>query len=235
MNNPFLGCLLLLCAFCLPAKAQTDVKKPRTEQPSAKFQSYFKVQNLVSEGYAQKKAEPLIKAGEILVENPTRSYEPKKDGGMTVDSSAAQSTVAKIAKQIVTFDVNQLIKDARVFANNDKQLLKSIAALEEKAKKPKSKGSVGGSVSRSYRVDGYSSRTLYGTFRGGELTELAILGDGDTDLDVYIYNADGYLVASDTDDSDKCYLTWRPQYTSSYRIVIKNRGRFYNNFVLMTN
>jgi hypothetical protein len=235
MNNPFLGCLLLLCAFCLPAKAQTDVKKPRTEQPSAKFQSYFKVQNLVSEGYAQKKAEPLIKAGEILVENPTRSYEPKKDAGMTVDSAATKNAIAKTEKKLVTFDVTQILKDARVFAKNDKQLLKSIASLEEKAKKPKSKGVVGGGVSRSYRVDSYSSRTLYGTFRGNELAELAILGDGDTDLDLYIYNADGYLVASDSDDSDKCYLTWRPQYTSSYKIVVKNRGKVYNNFVLMTN
>jgi hypothetical protein len=73
------------------------------------------------------------------------------------------------------------------------------------------------------------------TFRGGETAIVGVSGDGDTDLDLYIYDEDGHLVASDTDLSDDCLATWTPVWTGVFRIEVRNLGSNYNRYVIATN
>lgn len=77
--------------------------------------------------------------------------------------------------------------------------------------------------------------TLIYNFKAGEYAYVVVSGDGDTDLDLYIYEEDGTLVASDTDYTDDCICAFIPRYTGKYFIKITNRGRVYNNYILMTN
>jgi hypothetical protein len=72
-------------------------------------------------------------------------------------------------------------------------------------------------------------------FRGGELASVMLKGDGDTDLDLYIYDEAGTLVAKDDDGMDLCIARWRPRWTGSYTIVVRNRGTVYNRYVMVTN
>ena len=73
------------------------------------------------------------------------------------------------------------------------------------------------------------------TFRGGETAEVAVVGDHDTDLDLYIYDENDNLIVSDTDYSDSCFVIWVPKWTGTFRVKIVNRGGVYNDYTLATN
>jgi hypothetical protein len=73
------------------------------------------------------------------------------------------------------------------------------------------------------------------SFKAGELAMIIVSGDGDTDLDLYVYDANGNLIGSDEDYSDDCVVSWVPKWTGMYTIKIKNRGNVYNRYVMVTN
>jgi hypothetical protein len=56
-------------------------------------------------------------------------------------------------------------------------------------------------------------------------------GDGDSDLDFYLYDSDGDLVESNTDNTDEAHFTWYPD----YKVVVKNHGSVYNVLEILTN
>jgi hypothetical protein len=72
-------------------------------------------------------------------------------------------------------------------------------------------------------------------FRGREDAAVYIEGDGDTDLDLYVYDQWGNEVCSDTDFSDVMYCDWTPRSTAVYRLEIENLGDVYNEYRLLTN
>lgn len=79
------------------------------------------------------------------------------------------------------------------------------------------------------------SVTYYEPFRGGETARVAIVGDGATDLDIYVYDMQGRLVARGTGPSDIEVVTWVPNQTQTYRIVIVNLGSTWNRYAMATN
>jgi hypothetical protein len=77
--------------------------------------------------------------------------------------------------------------------------------------------------------------TLKITFKADQRAEFFVVGDGDTDLDLYVYDARGKKVAQDEDPpadqgggSDLCVCRWRPAREEEYTIQIVNRGTVYN-------
>ena len=73
------------------------------------------------------------------------------------------------------------------------------------------------------------------TFRAHETAIVTVSGDGDTDLDLYIYDENGHLIASDDDLSDDCVVTWTPRWTGAFTIKVVNRGRVSNVYTRETN
>ena len=71
-------------------------------------------------------------------------------------------------------------------------------------------GRVGGPGVVSERVEARSIDFYNITFEGGELAQVLVDGDGDTDLDLYVFDSEGNLVASDTDLTDVCLGSWLP-------------------------
>ena len=61
---------------------------------------------------------------------------------------------------------------------------------------------------------------------------VTVRGDGSTDLDCWIYGDDGRLVDSDTDNTDYCVL--ETPGIGVHRLVIKNYGEVYNDYVVAT-
>ena len=72
-------------------------------------------------------------------------------------------------------------------------------------------------------------------FRGGEVATVVVIGDGRTDLDLYIYDEYGNLVAMDNDYSDNCVATWFPSRTGWFTVKIVNRGSVSNVYSMATN
>lgn len=73
------------------------------------------------------------------------------------------------------------------------------------------------------------------TFIGGSLAEVALTGDGDTDLDLSIYDEHGSLVCDDFGPTDDAYCSWVPRWTGLFRIHVENLGDVYNRYRLATN
>ena len=80
------------------------------------------------------------------------------------------------------------------------------------------------------RVEGRTADQYVRWFAGGREATVVVSGDGDTDLDLYVYDENGNLVASDTDGSYQCAVSWTPRWTGRFTIRIVNRGRVYNRY-----
>ena len=64
---------------------------------------------------------------------------------------------------------------------------------------------------------------------------VTVIGDGDTDLDLYVYDENGNLIDKDVDYSDDCVVSFVPKWTGVFTIKIMNRGNVYNNYIMRTN
>jgi hypothetical protein len=62
---------------------------------------------------------------------------------------------------------------------------------------------------------------------------IAVRGDGDTDLDLYVHGASG-LIASDDDSTDNCLVQFHVSRPGYFVVKITNRGAVHNNYVMVT-
>jgi hypothetical protein len=96
-------------------------------------------------------------------------------------------------------------------------------------------GAVGQAISHGDRVHARTINTYYIDFYGGEYAEVAIVGDGDTDLDLFIYDENGNLIASGESYSDTEVVGWTPRWTGTFTVEVHNLGSVYNDFGLGSN
>jgi hypothetical protein len=92
---------------------------------------------------------------------------------------------------------------------------------------------VGGSIFRRFSISANCYQTFTVNCYGDEVTRIQVRGDGDTDLDLYVYDTNGNLIVSDTDRSDQCGVVVRPFWTQVMTIKIVNRGSVFNNYRLI--
>ena len=96
-------------------------------------------------------------------------------------------------------------------------------------------GATNGAGRKNETVNANDTDTYVITFNGGEPAMVVVSGDGDTDLDLYVYDENGNLVASDTDYTDDCIVSWSPRWTGKFVIRVRNRGNVYNRYTIATN
>jgi len=72
-------------------------------------------------------------------------------------------------------------------------------------------------------------------FFGGEMAVITVVGDGDTDLDLFVFDDNGNLVISDTGSTDVAGVSFVPSYTRRYTMLVKNLGSVYNVYTIRTN
>ena len=226
MKKILLLAVVILGGFAM--NAQEIPEKPEVKgEPSSEMSALRLASDLVRYGYAQKSALPLIDALNIIIENPTQPLGSEKEGeAVEVDLSGKNGNI--------TLDFAEIVASAKQFAEGDETLLALLTQVENDAEAP-SRGAVNGP---KYTVDilGPNRYTTYNvSFVAGYIAEVALSGDGDTDLDLYVYDSNGNLIASDTDYTDDCYVNWVPAWTGRYIIKVVNRGRVPNRYVLMTN
>ena len=82
------------------------------------------------------------------------------------------------------------------------------------------------------------------SFEAGQVAQVRVVGDGDTDLDLFVYrvllDANGdvqqeELVARHDDYTDNCVVQFFNARRTSYVVVVKNLGDVYNEYVFTTN
>ncbi|WP_162342689.1 hypothetical protein [Cyclobacterium salsum] len=224
MKHTFL--LLIAMGLFLVANAQ-DTKTPSTEKPSEELENLQLANQLAKYGYKTYSATALIEAAKIMSSVNTQelkfeSYkqEPKID-------NQAKKQKAEV------LDLEGILVAARKYADGDADLLSAIAEIEKESQA--TRGRVGGPGENYSYVAGNGTDTYEINFIEGELAEIGVGGDGDTDLDLYVYDSSGNLITQDEDYTDKCYVSWVPKWTGRYNVMIVNRGPILNNYLMLTN
>ena len=228
MIRKFLMAAILTMTVAAGAWAQKDGSAEKKEEakgtPSETAQNVQLAANLAKYGYDNMNALSLIQAAQIVKENGIQRKDEEGESEGTVNQGDKKNGK-------ISLDVNQLLTDATEYASGDKTLL----ALVDKVKNTASRGAVNGAYTTYYRVAAHGSVTFYTNFYGQSFCEAVVVGDGDTDLDVYVYDGNWNLIDSDTDYSDRCYVSWNPRWTGKFYIKVVNRGGVYNNMYFYHN
>ena len=214
-----------MIAMVLPLVAMAQSQKDNITLP-ASTTTFQMAAELSRYGYANNDALSLLQAARIAIrEGYSVDQKTKKEGtegGQATEPGAKKETT-------MTLDATKLLDDAAAMAGKDNALLAMIADARRQIKR----GGPNGYVVSSVAAGGTDRYTA--VFRGGENAIVMVIGDGDTDLDLYIYDENGNLITYDNDYTDNCVCTFTPRWTGTFVIKIVNRGRVYNNYVLRTN
>jgi gamma-glutamyl:cysteine ligase YbdK (ATP-grasp superfamily) len=92
---------------------------------------------------------------------------------------------------------------------------------------------VAGPLATTTRVEAFDTDRFEAVrFRGQERATVRVSGDGTTDLDLFILDRNGQVVASDEDYTDECVVSFLPSRTDFYTIVVVNHGDIWNEYSL---
>jgi len=69
-------------------------------------------------------------------------------------------------------------------------------------------------------------------FSRGKLAEVLIIGDGKADLDLYIYDEQGYRVAEDESYEVDCYVAFVPKRSGTFTIKVVNQSRVASGYLI---
>lgn len=181
--------------------------------------------DLAKYGYEMQSPSALIEAASILASVPRQDLEAAVEAGPENANEFEKEDHAQITPE-------KLLADAREWAGDDPTLIAMADRVAEQLANP-TRGA--GNQYLIGRVSAHSYIIYTIAFRGNELAEIVVNGDHDTDLDLYVYDENGNLIASDTDYTDICYVSFYPRWTGAFYVKVVNRGGVYNQFELATN
>ena len=217
---------IALCALALSTVAFAQEAKKDEIEASPELKALNMAAQLAKYGYESNSAVALIEAANIFSGIKVGELEAMKE------ASSAQTVEEKDKK--ISYDPKQLLADAKKLAGKDNVVLALADQVEAKMKRA-TRGAVGGPKAMNDRVYGKDTEAYHVKFWANEKAEVCVSGDGDTDLDLYVYDENGNLIGKDDDYSDDCVVRWYPKWTGSFIIKVVNRGAIYNNFTIWTN
>ena len=184
-------------------------------------------QDLYSYGVAQSDALSILVAariaGSIATEEGAREIvqTPREGADLSETGEGADAPA----------DAERMLAVAMELAGTDAGLI----GLIEDARAEGSRGRVGGAVKQLSRLPAGYRDTFNVGFYGGALAEIAILGDGDADLDLSVLDENGNTICLDRSFSDQLYCSFTPVWTGNFTIVVDNVGRIRNSYYILTN
>jgi len=104
-------------------------------------------------------------------------------------------------------------------------LVAALAAVPVAFSNPK-EGEQGG-VSRAPARGHVEFKIVY---NAGEQADFSIEGDGDTTLQIGVWDGQGGLVVQTTGPGDRRHVSWTPRDTRRFTIWVINEGNVYNQF-----
>lgn len=230
-----LGSVVLVNAVPLtaadPAKKGTNQSPPEavaeakaSKEAEAVHQLHL-AYSLIEYGRKNKAPEALITAARILAANgtvelkekptheqPANAPKDKKKDGMDRDNSP-----------------RALLEEAKKLSNNNPAIITLANSVEL------ARGAVGGPKRGVETVLALSTDVFRIGFRADEVARVAISGDGDTRLDLYVYDENGNLITSRVGPGDDALASWVPRWTGVFIIKVVNRGLVANRYVIATN
>jgi hypothetical protein len=153
---------------------------------------------------------------------PKLPKQTRADGGPATDDAPAAHMTAQGMRE-----------GAKAMCGDDQAALAVLVALADMG--ATAKGRAGGCTRHRDLVQSRTTDIFRMRFRAREWAEIAVSGDGSSDVDLYIFDESGNLIASDTDRTDQCFVRWVPSWTGEFRIEVRNLGDDANSYTLYTN
>jgi hypothetical protein len=239
-------CALLLAGLCLAlpglASSQESEKKgtnttppdgPKGKvTPSAKGASdLFVAQSLVQ--YGRKNGSPmaLITAAQMFGKISPGALKEKPTRGAAKGTSDKDPKVTE-----ADTDARALLAEAVRMAKGKEGADAIMAAAKAVGRELEdSRGATGGPKRAVDVVKARDTDSYTVSFNAGETAVVTLVGDGSTDLDLYVYDEHNNLIRSDTGPTDRAMVSWVPRWTGLFKIQVVNRGFIANKYVLITN
>lgn len=120
---------------------------------------------------------------------------------------------------------------ARELAADDEAVL----GLTDDAMAEGPRGRIDGAVEWLSRLPPGQSDVWEIPFYGTSYAEVAIVGDGDANLDVAVTDENGNVICYDVSWSDKMYCDWTPAWDGYFYVTVQNMGGSRNSYYLLTN
>lgn len=156
-----------------------------------------------------------------LATAPAAFAQDKSGENVLLGAEGASGAVAQAA----------MLAAAKDFAAGDEALL----GLIEDAEAEGVRGRIGGASKTLSRLLAGRTDIFKVPFYGRRLAELAIVGDGDADLDLLVTDENGNTMCVDRSYSDKRYCSWTPAWDGYFYVAVKNMGRIRNSYYILTN
>jgi hypothetical protein len=222
---------MLLCALSVMAFAQAPDQSDQERPANPDFINLNMGYQLAKYGYEMQSPVASMEAARIISQVQTQELkEQPTERGDTVDDNEVKFTY-------FTYDPWEILADAKMFALGDSALLVMIDRIEEEMKNQDiaNRGKESGPACETSTVAAHSYVIYTVSFPAGKLAEVFVVGDGDTDLEVYIYDQNDNLIVSDHDHIETPYLSWVPQGTAPFKIKIVNLGDVFNRYRICVN
>lgn len=234
------GCALTLALLTLPVysaesgtpNVQEKVSGIQARQSAEAVEKLGMAYKLERIGVSTKSPWPLLAAAEILGTTSVAELNVKPVAKQ--DAGAPEGvTVPKKETALAPPSVDSLLALATEVSGNDPAVQDAANQIRRQAQQ--TRGAYGGAKYAWNKVNPYTSDSYAVYFRGGEVARVALRGDGDTDLDLYVYDDNGYLIMRDENPYDLGLVEWVPRWNATYTIVVRNRGPVYNQYAVVTN
>lgn len=185
-------------------------------------------QELFEYGVANKDALAVLAAARIVQSVATEDVERDKE---TKPTEGMEDVAEEGEGKDKPAGLDDMFAAAKEFAGGDP----SIEGLIEDAMAEGSRGRVGGATRTLSRLRAGNTDVFKAAFYGGQLAEIAILGDGDANLDLLVTDENGNTICLDRSYSDRIYCSFTPAWTGNFAIYVKNQGRVRNSYYILTN
>ncbi|WP_128513872.1 hypothetical protein [Tabrizicola thermarum] len=111
----------------------------------------------------------------------------------------------------------------------------AVLGLIEDAMAEGSRGRIGGAVEWLSRLPAGQTDVWEIPYYGNSYAEVAVVGDGDANLDVAVTDENGNVICYDVSWSDKLYCDWTPAWDGYFYVTVQNTGGSRNSYYLLTN
>jgi hypothetical protein len=194
-------------------------KAPATDEPIERLQMSS---DLVAFGRTAKDPLALVVAARVMKALGGTEVELKPEGRGA--AGGAQKSGQPVSP-------DSILAEARDYAKGDKI---TLLLIDETAGMG-SASAAGGPKTHQDTVQPGATDVYSVVFTGGQLAEAGIAGDGESDLDLLVYDENDHLVCRSDSSSDREYCRWWPRWTGPFRIEVQNLGRVANLYRVATN
>jgi hypothetical protein len=214
----------------VPGQAQVDQPRTAAADEAAGVDQVVLAARIADWGRRNDDAPALIVAARILAQTPMR------DTRALVGDGAEGGTPSTRDVEPALLSVPGLLDEAEDLSRGDARTLEDIAAARAAAMRGVVDSPFGrGPIVTTKEVQARQTYWFQVNARVGELLRVAVIGDGDTDIDLSIRDAQGRAICQDGQSDHFPVCTVRPAGEGPLRIDIVNRGSVWTKVQIVSN